>query len=212
MNLRTFVGLFVALSVSAATAQAQTSTLRVHCSGAAVGSAVSFDGRFKAECPFDATVQAGTIVVRATKQINGREAVFEERVRMGAGIAKRVEIQFEAGETAAPQVPVVDPKEAARRRYQIEMQEWERNMAACRPKHAEYLAAKAREARLLQQECIALSNRFYEEPGRGRCTCAPNIGTSEICLAMNEATEQSEATWAADTWCGKQFTKPTAPL
>lgn len=192
-------------------AQAQTSTLRIACSGPAAGAAVSIDGKYKAECPFDATVKAGTVRIRATKQIGGREAVFDERVQVGGGVVKRIEVQFGGAEAVAlPQLPAVDPKEVAMRRYLVEKQEWDRNMAACRPRYDEHLLKRGRDYRRLNEECVAITKRVVDAD---RETCHCNPSTFDICTQMNKAQEESQETdsYWRDRWCEKQFTKPVAP-
>jgi len=74
-------------------AYAQVSLIRFMCEGDSVGAEVSINGKFKGECPFDASVPPGTVQLRAVKKIDAEhERVFEQEFRMGEGSAKRVEV------------------------------------------------------------------------------------------------------------------------
>jgi hypothetical protein len=99
MNFRNyscvFLAVFVALCVGG-TARAQEGgkgALHITCEGASEGAAVSFDGVFKGECPFDIIVPEGTIALRAVKAVGElRESVFEQTYRIGGGTRKPIEI------------------------------------------------------------------------------------------------------------------------
>lgn len=76
-----------------AAAQSGVASLRVRCDGDSAGAGVSINGQFKGECPFDAMVPEGTLKIEARKP-TGREyeRVFEQEMRVGAGIIKSIEI------------------------------------------------------------------------------------------------------------------------
>jgi len=78
-------------------AHAQSSMLRVACGGEAIGAEVSVNGKFKGTCPVDMLVEPGMLKLRAVKKIDAlRERVFEQEVRMGEGVAKKVEVRLDA--------------------------------------------------------------------------------------------------------------------
>jgi hypothetical protein len=206
MNFPRIVALM--LLVCFANAEAQTSTIRIACDGSAMGAAVSIDGRFKADCPLDVTVNAGTLVIRATKQIGGRELVFTETVRIGEGVVKRIEVQFAGaaanGAAQSAQVQAVDRVDAATRRYAIEKEEWERSMAACRPRFQEYQLKRQRDIRQLKQECLAISRQML---GRDWDSCNCNSNTQSICIAISDAEDELRYS-DVKSWCLKQFPEP----
>ena len=73
-------------------AHAQNSMLRVVCSGEDVGAEVSVNGKFKGACPVDMLVEPGTLKLRVEKKVGDLgERVFESEIRMGEGVAKKVE-------------------------------------------------------------------------------------------------------------------------
>ena len=83
----------MALSSEWAAAQSGMASLRVRCDGDSAGAAVSINGQFKGECPFDAMVPEGTLKIDARKPTrNEYERVFEQEVRVGAGIIKSIEV------------------------------------------------------------------------------------------------------------------------
>lgn len=81
---------------------AHASALRVTCEGANIGAEVSINGKFKGECPIDIEVPAGTIKLRVVKKIDKEyERVFEQELRMGEGVAKKIDAVLARGLTAA---------------------------------------------------------------------------------------------------------------
>ena len=67
--------------------------LNVVCEGDDVGAEVSVNGKFKGECPLDIKVGAGTAKLRLVKKIQGRrDQVFEQEVRIGDGVVKRIDV------------------------------------------------------------------------------------------------------------------------
>lgn len=84
-------------------AQAQKSALRVVCNGDDVGAEVSVNGKFKGECPIDIEVAPGTLKLRVEKKDPSYERVFEQEIRMGDGVAKKVEVVLSRRLNAAGQ-------------------------------------------------------------------------------------------------------------
>jgi len=73
-------------------AHAQSSMLRVVCGGEDVGAEVSVNGKIKGTCPVDMLVEPGTLKLRVEKKVGDLgERVFESEIRMGEGVAKKVE-------------------------------------------------------------------------------------------------------------------------
>ena len=68
-----------------------TSMLRVVCEGDDVGAEVSINGKFRGECPIDVQVAPGTLKLRVEKKDPSYERVFEQEIRMGDGVVKKVE-------------------------------------------------------------------------------------------------------------------------
>lgn len=69
--------------------------LRIICDESDSGAEVYINGQFKGECSLDAEVAAGTVEVRVVLPVNSdRERVFEKTLRVGAGTAKRIDIEF----------------------------------------------------------------------------------------------------------------------
>lgn len=89
--------LLAAVVVAHSAAHAQSSMLRVTCEGADIGAEVSINGRFKGECPLDAKVGAGTVKLRLVKKTDSlHEQVFEQDVRIGDGVVKRIDVVLAA--------------------------------------------------------------------------------------------------------------------
>jgi uncharacterized protein YcfJ len=81
----------VSLATSAA-APVNSSMLRVVCEGNDVGAEVTVDGKFKGECPIDMQVAPGTLKLRVMKIVDSsHERFFEQEIRMGDGVVKKVE-------------------------------------------------------------------------------------------------------------------------
>jgi hypothetical protein len=76
---------------AALAAHAETSMLRVACEGDDVGAEVSVNGKFRGECPLDIQVAPGTLKLRVEKKDSSYERIFEQEIRMGDGVVKKVE-------------------------------------------------------------------------------------------------------------------------
>jgi hypothetical protein len=88
--LNRYLWLSIALATPLA-AHAETSVLRVVCEGDDVGAEVSVNGKFKGECPVDMSVAPGTLKLRVVKA----ERQFEQEIRIGEGVLKRVEANLQ---------------------------------------------------------------------------------------------------------------------
>lgn len=78
-------------------ANAQGSTLHVACKGNDIGAEVTINGQFKGECPLEARVDAGTVKLRLVKKVdNQRERIFEQDIRIGDGVVKKVDAVLSA--------------------------------------------------------------------------------------------------------------------
>lgn len=124
------VCLLVASSEWAA-AQSGMASLRVRCDGDSTGAAVSINGQFKGECPFDAMVPEGTLKLEARKSLGKEhERLFVQEMRVGAGIIKSIEVvlgreQLTAEGKRAREVQA----EAERREQQARQAEQQRQSA-----------------------------------------------------------------------------------
>lgn len=79
------------------------SGLRIVCDGDANGAEVLIDGKFKGECPLDLQVPEGTLQLRVQKSVDAQHdpRVFEQDIRIGDGVMKKVEVHFGALELNA---------------------------------------------------------------------------------------------------------------
>lgn len=68
-----------------------TSMLRVACEGDDIGSEVKVNGKFKGECPLDVQVASGTLTLRLEKKYAPYDPAFEQRIRIGDGVVKKIE-------------------------------------------------------------------------------------------------------------------------
>ena len=89
--------LILSLSISALSAFAAGSMLRVSCEGDDVGAEVSINGKFKGECPAGVQVNEGTLKLLVRKKVDEqRERVFEQELRIGDGVVKNIEARLGA--------------------------------------------------------------------------------------------------------------------
>lgn len=102
-------------------AQAQ-SMLRVTCEGADVGAEVSVNGKFKGECPIDMQVVPGTIKLRVVKKADGSEQVFEQEVRIGEGVVKKLEVRLGPPPLTAAGHPISE--QALKKEYESLRAQW----------------------------------------------------------------------------------------
>lgn len=85
----------IALLISTA-ANAAGSALRIACDGDAAGAEVYINGKFKGECPLDMKVPEGKLKLRVQKTVDAQHEprLFEQEIRMGDGVMKKVEVQL----------------------------------------------------------------------------------------------------------------------
>lgn len=118
-NTRTLF-LLTCVLLAMANAYAADSLLRVTCDGDAMGAEVQVNGKFKGECPLDIAVQEGEQKLRVVKTLDAsRERIFEQTVRLGDGVVKKVEVAL-----SAPQLSAAGQQSAreARRQDEVAMQ------------------------------------------------------------------------------------------
>ena len=77
-------------------AHAAGSALRIICDGDAANAEVYIDGKFKGECPLDLQVPEGKLSLRVQKATDAEHdpRLFEQEIRMGDGVMKKVEVKF----------------------------------------------------------------------------------------------------------------------
>lgn len=98
-------------SLSAVPSHAAGSLVRVACEGPDVGAEIFVNGVFKGECPIDFQVAPGSVALKAIKKVDTtRERVFEQQVRVGDGVVKKVDLVL-----GAPRL-----NEAAKQRFEQE--------------------------------------------------------------------------------------------
>jgi len=207
------------LGISTATA----STLRVTCDDQATGAEISINGKYKGECPIDIQVNEGKHSLKAVKKIDGKDAIFQEQVRMGDGVTKRIEVTFGASaSSAAPAAAIrVDQNAVARQRYEIEMAEYNKSIQSCLPK---YVIEKRRLKNAVDQlfkiqynECLERRAEIIgDDNGMNirRQQCGESSWDGKYSYIAKDWPEYDEYRLFADTkeeWCEDQFTKPKAP-
>lgn len=100
------------------TAYADTSMLRVMCEGEDVGAEVTVNDKFRGECPVDMQVAPGKLKLRVFKKMDDlHEGIYEQEIRMGEGIVKKVEVVLEKHLNAEG-----NRQEAERQRVEAERQ------------------------------------------------------------------------------------------
>jgi len=78
------------------------SLVRVQCEEEDTGTEVYLNGKFVGECPVDAPVNEGTVLLRARKAVNGDyEKIFEKKLRVVEGVSQRVELVMSAPQLTA---------------------------------------------------------------------------------------------------------------
>lgn len=98
---RLLLAAFLALPLLPAPAQA-AAALRISCDGSSAAAEVSINGQFKGECPLDVQVEPGEIQLRAVKREGKtKQRVFEQTLRLGDNVVKRIEILLGAAEWTA---------------------------------------------------------------------------------------------------------------
>jgi hypothetical protein len=212
---------------------AESSTLRVTCDDQATGAEVSLNDKYKGECPIDIQVDEGKHRLKAVKKIAGKDSVFDEEIRIGDGVTKRIEVSFgAAGATQAPSIQI-DQKAIAQQRYEAEMAEYNQSIKSCLPKYdveLRRLKKAVKDAyKVIYAECVqGISGRLsdmMESSGYSAATLKEQScgkpswdesDSTELSYGAVSKTDEAKAlkefTWDnANSWCKKQFTKPEAP-
>ncbi|MCV2353303.1 SUMF1/EgtB/PvdO family nonheme iron enzyme [Paucibacter sp. B2R-40] len=106
-------------------AQSPGSMLRVGCEGADAGAEVSINGKFKGECPLDIQVEEGSLQLRLVKAVDAtHERIFEQTVRIGDGVVKRVDARLgQAQLTQAGRELVAQAQAAAKLREEARLRD-----------------------------------------------------------------------------------------
>lgn len=68
-----------------------TSMLRIACEGDDIGSEVKVNGKFMGECPLDVQVASGTLTLRLEKKYAPYAPAFEQKIRIGDGVVKKID-------------------------------------------------------------------------------------------------------------------------
>ncbi|MFF7705986.1 hypothetical protein [Pseudomonas sp. NPDC007930] len=66
-------------------------TLRLSCDDSNQGAEIYINGAFKGECSLDVDVKPGTVQIKA---VNKQSQAFEQSVKVAAGTAKRIDVEF----------------------------------------------------------------------------------------------------------------------
>lgn len=145
---------------------AQGSMLRVTCEGADVGAEVSVNGVFKGECPLDMSVGAGTFKLRLVKKVEStREKIFEQEVRMGDGVVKKIEARLGPAQFTADGQRI----EAERERQAADTRRQEQEAARVREDNRQRELALAEQRRIdMQARALAEFKAQGIEPGNGK--------------------------------------------
>ena len=172
--------LFV-LSCGWASAQSNMATLRLRCDEGSAGAAVSFNGRFKGECPFDVMVPEGTLKIEARKQVGKEhERVFTQEIRLGAGTIKSIELVLgkdqltaEATRARAAQAEVERRQEEARqaeqrRQEEVRRAEQQRKEVESARVHATKLERLRRAAESGDAEAMLAQAEVFEAGHQGQ--------------------------------------------
>lgn len=197
-------------------ANAESSTLRVSCVDQAIGAEVSINGKFKGECPIDIQVKGGKLHLKAVKTIADKAEVFEQDIKIGDGVTKRVDVTFKAEGTATMSSPTIQVNQnaVAQQRYEAEMVEYNNSIQSCLPKHAV-------ELRKLEQALMDAYKVLWNECKVRRADhendlCGPSsldlTDSYELNYGQIHKTGEYKAYKSfddnANSWCAKQFSKP----
>jgi hypothetical protein len=205
----------------------EASTLRIACDPGASGGEVSINGKFKGECPLDVQVAAGILQIKVKKLIGGKTETFEQSVRLGDDVVKRIDVSFGGSPEAAmpgagsAAMPTVDRAALARQRYELELAQYNASIDACLPKfdtEARRRRAAAQQAhQRVYSACRAeLAPNADGDENYFRVGCGSRTLDWEMPSSRLEDTPEWKAWSAIDgvparTWCADQFTKPTPP-
>jgi hypothetical protein len=206
---------------------AQASTLRIACDPGASGGEVSINGKFKGECPLDVQVAAGTLQIKVKKNISGKTETFEQTVRLGDDVVKRIDVSFggvqDAGMpgAASAAMPTVDRAALARQRYELELAQYAASIDACLPKFDTEVRRRRAAAQQAHQRVYSACRAELAPNADGdenyfRVGCGSRSLDWEMPSSRLEDTPEWKA-WSsidgvpARSWCEGQFTKPVPP-
>lgn len=98
-----FSALFALILAALANTCMADSMLRVICEGDDTGAEVLVNGEFKGECPVDVQVPEGVLKLRVQKTADAEHEprLFEQEIRMGKGVVKKVEAHLGAAQLNA---------------------------------------------------------------------------------------------------------------
>ncbi len=103
----------LALLQAAMAASAAGSLMRIDCEGDDAGAEVSINGIFKGECPLDVKVNAGVVKLRVVKKIDDmQERVFEQEMRIGDDVVKKVVAHLSAPQPSAEAMKLAAARQA----------------------------------------------------------------------------------------------------
>jgi len=203
-------------------AHAASSTIRVSCDDQATGAEVSINDKYKGECPIDIQVTEGKHRLKAVKKIGGKDSVFDEVIRIGDGVTKRIEVSFgSAGATTAPAIQI-DQNAIAQQRYKAEMEEYNKSVKSCLPKHS----IELRRLKQALRDAFKIGwdycqdrqlNYFKGDNEQVAISCgSPSYDTNRhpdnySDSFKEEKRELDNFDKDPNSWCEKQFTKPEAP-
>jgi hypothetical protein len=206
---------------------AEASTLRIACDASASGGEVSINGKFKGECPLDVQVSAGIIQIRVKKLIAGKPEMFEQSVRLGDDVVKRIDVNFGGSPDSGVDgpsrgaVPAVDRKALAQQRYELELTQYTNSIDACLPKFdTEVRRRRATAQQAHQRVYSACRSELAANADGDENYFRVGCGSRSLDWAMPSTRLEDTPEWKswsaidgvpARTWCETQFTKPTPP-
>jgi hypothetical protein len=206
---------------------AEASTLRIACDPGASGGEVSINGKFKGECPLDVQVAAGTLQIKVKKNISGKTETFEQTVRLGDDVVKRIDVSFGGGQdtgmlgAGSAAMPTVDRAALARQRYELELAQYTASIDACLPKFDTEVRRRRAAAQQAHQRVYSACRAELAPNADGdenyfRVGCGSRSLDWEMPSSRLEDTPEWKA-WSsidgvpARSWCEGQFTKPVPP-
>lgn len=114
---------------SSATEKEANSILRISCDGDDVGAEVQIDGKFKGECPLDISVGSGSLRIKVTKKSDSEHEpqIFEQEIRLGEGVVKKLEVSFAPAKLNAQGLSKEDDKFWAKTSTKNDLQDYLKN-------------------------------------------------------------------------------------
>lgn len=125
-RIKTLLAVGLLLMAEGAAAQSGRAAVRFRCEGDSVGAAVSINGQFKGECPFNLSVPEGTLKIRAHQKIDQEyERVFEQEVRVAADSQKNIDVDMGPKRLTAEGRRLQEERAEAQRRARAEREQAE---------------------------------------------------------------------------------------